>query len=305
MTTIGIFCSDDWANYGYELAASLMTTNKNIIAAKLNSHVFNYQHQLPIVSADELVLLAKKCDIILLVHSAAELIQYIPNETPIIPIHTGTRYRNEHIQLNNLFHLSRCCFTDQCEFMSLAENIHYIGTPINIDMIPKFGHEPRQPYIIGHYPSNADVKGTQKILDMLQDINPNKYILHHSTDRVSHAEQLQRINKCDIYIELFQPTLNGKPYGCFGVTAFEAAAAGKIVITQNINPKAYTDVFGTSPFILTESESDFKFKVNYCLSMPQKELTFRQTNNYNAMKERHSYKATGERIIELINDYYA
>ncbi|MES2397945.1 MAG: hypothetical protein V4549_18175 [Bacteroidota bacterium] len=286
--------TEDYANFAHENAKALRSIGVDCEDVKTKLHPFNYATQSEIVSRNVLIWKIENADIVQMFHTDEELLKYCLNKKTIV-YHTGSRYRSRPSYFNGVFNpFVNLSFTDQCEFVGLgAKNLHYIATAIDVKDVKKFGHESKQPYKIGHFPSNSEVKGTLKILEMLTKLD-HEFNLNHSSEIVSHELQQKRMNDCDIYIELFKPELNGKPYGCFGVTAFEAAAAGKIVVTQNINEKAYENAYGGCPFIICNNEKDFIFKMNKLLSMSSFEISLLQTQTYEWVKEKHSYEATGE-----------
>jgi len=150
------------------------------------------------------------------------------------------------------------------------KNETYIATAINTDKFKPIEKTVKNPYLIAHYPSNEIVKGTAKIVEMLQKIEGANFTLN--TDRVNHKAQIERMQGCDIYVELFAPTQRGKEYGCFGVTAFEAAALGKIVFTNNLNQKVYSDAYGDCALVIANTELNFIQKMKWILGLNEKEI---------------------------------
>lgn len=293
-------CSDDYANFSYENCKALKSIGMNCCSVKTMAHVFNYNEESEILNTNKINDLINQYDIIQFFHSDTTFLNIaVKFKKKIIVYHTGSNYRSRPSHFNSYFnpHVIMS-FTDQCEFMSLgAKNVQYIATAIDVKSIDKFGHEIKKPFKVAHFPSNAEVKGTSKILEMLSKVK-NEFILDVSTKIVSHPEQWKRMNDCDIYIELFKPELNGKPYGCYGVTAFEAAAAGKVVITQNINPHVYADAYGECPFIICNTEKEFIDNMERIVSLSPDELSELQTKTYNWVKNNHGYRATGEYILK-------
>ena len=109
-----------------------------------------------------------------------------------------------------------------------------------------------------------------------------------------HEENLKRIAECHIYVELFKPELNGKPYGCFGVTAFEATALGCVVLTNNLHESIYTNIYKNQPFCIANDKSTFQRFIKLFKSCT--EILDVSTNFYN----NHSIESTGKRILSLI-----
>jgi hypothetical protein len=154
--------------------------------------------------------------------------------------------------------------------------------------------------IIAHYPSNALVKGTKEIREMLEPFKDDFEIRIDETI-IPHEENLKRIAECHIYIELFKPELNGKPYGCFGVTAFEATALGCVVITNDLNREVYRTVYGKECFITTNTKESFS-KVISQVGDFLGVTTYLKAKDilHNDFYNKHSIESTGKRILELI-----
>ncbi len=299
--------TDDYSNFAHENAKALRSVGVDCDDIKFIKHPFGYESESKVV--DELIarIRIQNADTIQIFHSDLDILKLVrlfdDYNKKIVVYHTGSRYRSNPIKYNSAFNpIIDASFTDQCEFMNLgAKNLKYIATAIDTRQIGSFGHEVKKPVKIGHYPSNSEVKGTNEILNMLSKLD-HEFILNCSTNIVNHKEQYKRMDDCDIYIELFKPELNGKPYGCFGVTAFEAAAAGKVVVTQNFNEDVYKNEYGECPFIICNSENQFLFNMNKLLSMPIAEVNDLQTKTYKWVNEKHSYKATGERLCKILQE---
>ena len=297
-------CRNDWANLSYNLTKAMRTVGMDANCFTLNPHPFDYEQQAQTVTLEQMRLLVSQSDIINFVHSDIGLLNALEKEIKgkkIIVTHTGSAYRNDPEAHNAAFNPHvYLTLTDHCEFMQLgAKNIHYKTYSVAPESTPHFGHEIKVPYIIGHYPSNPEIKGTKEITSMLSEIK-KQYNLHCATDKVHHQEQLKRMNDCDIYIELFKPELNGRPYGHYGVTAFEAAAAGKVVITQNLHPEVYAAAYGNCELYLCNTRERFMDAINTLLSLPPLRIAEIQTETYKWVSEKHSFKANGERLKKLI-----
>ena len=287
-------CYDDYANFALDNTKALQSIGVNAFGLKRVAHPFSYETELGIANDSEIKAQIEAADFVQIFHSdiwSARVCEYF--KKPYAVYHTGTAYRNSPDEYNQMFNSAKLVMTDQTEFLSLG-NMKYIATAIDtnkIKPIPKLIN-------IAHYPSNSNVKGTSEIIEMMSELNiPFEY----STKIVQHNAQLQRVGECEIYIELFKPELNGKPYGCFGVSAFEAAAMGCCVITQNINEKVYTDVYGDSPFYLANDKEMFKFHVQRLFNAQENIISLCKLSRQYIV-DRHSYKATGQRIINEIKN---
>lgn len=288
---------NDYANFGHENAKALRSIGVDCADFIQSRHIFNYKTQGQIANQQQMIQQIKSADIVQVIDSHPTLFNLAKTycRGKVVIYHIGTRYRENHEEFNKLF-AGHTTITDQCEFMILGDH-KYVVTPVEMTFS---GIARSKPYKIGHYPSNPDVKGTAKIMEMLKKVT-QKYDLKTSLTTVNHQQQIERMAGCDIYIELFKPMINGKRYGCFGVTALEAAAMGKIVVTNNFYPSVYTDVYGMCPLTIVNTEDNFVGYFNNLLKMEANFIADIQRSNYEIMRENHSYKATGERILKLIS----
>ncbi len=129
----------------------------------------------------------------------------------------------------------------------------------------------------------------------------DKFDVRFDRNIVTHEENLKRMQECDVYIELFAPMQGEKEYGCFGVTAFEAAAMGKLVITQNIYRDVYENAYGDQDALFTSLLYDnlFEKEIQFLSTTPHMQSMQKLTRE--TLVKRHSYKATGERLLKLLN----
>ena len=103
---------------------------------------------------------------------------------------------------------------------------------------------------------------------------------------VDYQNHKQRYRECDVYVELFNHAIDGRPYGSFGTTAAEAAAMGKVVVTQNLYADFYEREYGDCPLILARTE-------------PSEMMKLQEAHRQWAVNK-HSFKATGERIKKIL-----
>ena len=293
--------SNDYANMSHNNANALRSIGVYCNDYALSIHPFGYTSQSKAVSKDRIRDIVNTFDVVQIFHTCPVLLNVIQEANfkgKIIVYHSGTRYRNEPEYWNRVFNpIVHRCITDQTEFMELgAKDIEYLAPHTDLKPTEK---RKEGKLIIGHYPSNALVKGTKEIREMLEPFKDDFEIRIDETI-IPHEENLKRIAECHIYIELFKPELNGKPYGCYGVTAFEATALGCLVVTNDLNRDVYESVFNNHSFLIANDKDTFKrmmlalarFRVDNL--NPSKILN--STNFYN----NHSIESTGKRILDLI-----
>lgn len=295
-------CLDDYANYSHDNARSLQSVGIDCQSFKVQRHPFGYTSQCKVVPRHIILQEIKKADIVQLMHTDNHyLADCINLKKKFVVYHTGSRYRENSENFNSFFdpHVFKT-FTDQCEFLKLgAKKIEYVATAIDVNYFAPRKRELKSPYTIGHFPSNASVKGTEAIISMLGDVR-HAYRLNYSENKIKHDLQMKRMADCDIYIELFKPFLRGKEYGCFGVTAFEAAAMGKVVVTNNKNRAEYSKAYGSCALMIANTEEEFVNTVENLLLLPEKKLKELQDESRRWIIEKHSFEANGNRLKNLL-----
>src|SRR3990172_6511634 len=303
-----LICYDDYANYMYNTYKSLLAAGMECECIKIVKHPFSYNNEARVVDNKTALEKVRAAHIILYFHSNLEwwkIIHGLSERKRIIAFHTGTIYRRNPKEMNEIFKDAEI-FTDQCEFMHLEYNMNkwkYVATAVDTEKIHPELKVIDLPYKVAHYPSKAETKGSAKILQLINLLPPHNHRMKFLfTDiKVSHADHMKRILECDIYIEMFAPTQHGNPYGCYGVTAFEAAALGKIVMTQNIYLNVYNKAYGCDyPFVMCNTEREFKDNLHKLIMMPKEEIQQLQAETRKCVVEKHSHKATGEHLKNIL-----
>lgn len=296
-------CKEDWANFSYDNAMAMCSVGIDAKSLKINPHTFNYENQSEIVGIEEMKQRCMDADVIQFVHSDEycfnNLMPFLKGKK-INVIHAGSVYRNNPKHFNDLFnpHVNKSILA-LGEFVGQgAKNEVYMVGAIDTDKYTFKDNKPSKPYKFAHYPSNYEVKGTRDIIEMLSAYPEIdfKYI----TLKVPYNEQLQRMNECDIYIELFKKELGGKVYGSWGITALEAAALGKVVVTMNLSKNVYQNNYGACELITVENEKEFIDNVMMLEKITIDELQSKQLATLEWVRSKHSYKATGEYILKHI-----
>ena len=276
----------------HENANALRSVGVQCLDVCLNDHPFGYTTQSKRVTRTWIADHYMTFDVIQIFHTDDQLYAIVKHHPNVVIYHTGTRYRENKDHYDQVFK-GRKIATDQCEFLLHDPSFLYIA--------PHTSLKPKEKYstgkiIIGHYPSNPDVKGTSDIERMLDPFR-NDFEIRIDTSKVSHEENLKRVAECHIYIELFKPVLNGKPYGCFGVSAFEATALGCVTITNNINRAGYEDVYGKSHFLIVNDEQSF---INTIVSLSDREqYEIAHEILQKGFHQKHSITETGLRIKQI------
>lgn len=284
--------SADYANLGHSVGRSLRSIGVDCIDVTLSKHPFSYMSESQLVNRDTFRTLTEESKHVIIMHSCPIL--YDLNRNPSFSVyHTGSRFRESPQYFKELFQSAKASLTDQTEFMK------YGGMKYVVSGIDKNIYKPKEigkKLIIGHYPSNPEVKGTNEIIEMLKPFR-DTFEIRIGLKQVSHAEQLQRMAECDIYIELFKPELNGREYGCFGVTALEASMMGKLVITMDLQDRIYKEEYGNHPFVTVKNKYQFQSAIEDAGKYFNQDMSDKIRQD---TIDRHSFEATGLRLKQLL-----
>lgn len=285
--------SNDYANYSHDNARALRAIGIDCKDATINAHPFGYVTQSQVVTAGQIITAYKQYDCIQIFHSDTNLYNLVKDHPNIVVYHTGTRFRQQSEFYRNAFPNAKHA-TDQCEFLINYPDLFYIAPHTELKPVAK---SKSGKLIIGHYPSNEDVKGTKQIREMLLPFD-NDFDIRIETKQLLHKDNLARVAECHIYVELFATEQNGKPYGCFGTSAFEATALGCLVVTNNINRKAYEDVYGHQSFLTPNTVKEFQ---NTIFGLADRD-TFDMTVEamHKGFYQKHGIIETGQRIKQII-----
>jgi hypothetical protein len=291
--------SVDYANMSHNNAQALRSIGIDCDDWTMSVHAFQYTSQSEVVTAKHIMERFLEYDVIQLFHSCEKTYMLIMAHPNIVVYHTGTRYRMNKRYYDNLY-MGRTIATDQCEFLLHDPSMMYVAPHTTLI-------QAQRPYRtklrIAHYPSNHLVKGTKTIQRLLEPFR-DRFDIDINTNREPHEKNLYRIGLADIYIELFNPTQNGQPYGCFGVTAFEATAMGVMVVTNNVNRQAYENVYGAHPFLTPNDEMAFIQAIE-SLAVPREQFDAMREDLHAGFSDKHSIQATGERIKQIIDENYS
>lgn len=301
-----IVCVSDWANYGYEIMKSMRSAGMNVDGVKTQPHPFIYENELPVETIEKVrqMVFSGEYNCVQIMHSDERMLRMVKGFTGKVKVfHTGSNYREHHVRLNAMFNpVVSISFIALGEFHGLgAKNERFVSIPIDVERLkPSFG-KPSFPLKFTHSPSSPTVKGTDRIKRMLGEISNNgkSFIPLVYSYLAPYDEHLNRVRNCDVYVELFNPEINGKKYGSFGTTAIEACSLGKIVITQNLSEQFFNSQYGKSPMIFAKDETDFKKQVKRIIQLSADEIIDLQTEHRYWAVEKHSYYETGKRIQKV------
>lgn len=306
---------DDYANLAFDHTRALQSVGVDAQSMKLKAHAFNYEKQAVLASIEQMLEACADADVIMIYHSAPIIRDIVKNfvsknkePRAIIAFHSGSLYRQDPLGVCAAFDELGCAahLTDQCEFLltPIYRELTYVAAAIDVPAVRAQGTFPKigDRYRVAHYPSKADIKGTAELRQMMAPYDKQVDFIC-SEERVAHRAQLQRMSDCDVYLELFQLQLEGKPYGCHGVTAFEAAALGRVVMTQNIHSDAYEQAYGCkAPFFFCNTVEQFNTHMKWISKATPADIQRIQEATYQWVLTYHGMEATGKRLAGILSE---
>ena len=292
------FTIEDHANYAFDNARALRAVGVNARAIKLRRHPFGYTEQADIVTIAEAQRICRQADVVQVFFNieSHKAIDPALKGKKVVMYYAGTEFRVNKQRYDTYF--KRKGVKTIIALPEFRGHGDYLSVTVDTDAITPNGRKPTKPFVVGHYPSNPEVKGTETIRRTLADVS--NVVLHIDTAIIPYADSLKRMESCDIYVELFAPTNHGQPYGSFGTTAIEAAAMGKVVITMDMNPDIYREAYGECPLILVNTEAELREEVERLSMLSVADLCSLQNKFRQWAVSCHGYSAQGKRIAQIV-----
>lgn len=294
---------DDWANFAWDNAQALKSVGEEVRCMKLKPHKNEYPQEGELVSEAEMKKVCEESDIVQIFFSNDEILNIIGEHPCIVVYHCGSTYRKYSDHYNKIFNpVVKMSIIALGEFDKLGSfNQRYLVGAIDTNKIQPHYTARTKKRIIGHYPSNVNKKGTKKIMAMIREIkDPFEYKGRRVT-LTTWEKHMKRIAELDVYIELFKQTLEGRPYGSWGITALEAACLGKIVITNHRWDSVYRPVYGYCGLYGVNTDAEFYKAMHRCIRAPQDKILQWQ-HDARTWVEKHNYKNTGTKLMEYLNE---
>jgi hypothetical protein len=235
---------------------------------------------------------------------------------PVVVQHGGRTYRKAHEIINKLFNeFSDATLIQMPDLLGLgAKNEHLIYYPVQTDRLkPKYGRN-HEKLIIGHFPTSQIDKGSGLIISTLKKIHEgmpefkDKFVYmgpeEFKTTRdwiIIWTEHLKRVAYCDIIIETVAMEAQGKPFGEWGNQAIEAAALGKIVITNSQSVELYKEEYGPDCALnIANNEEELQAQLLKFLSMSDHEIVREKQKSRVWVEKYHGMEATAKRLKDKI-----
>ncbi len=300
-----LFVSDrDWANMSYILQKSLEKAGVEARAITLNHHAFDYPEQAELIRDTPTFFKAvSDASCIVWMHSQPVDIPcgYIStqNKKRKAVFHGGSAYRNNPAEMDEIFSFTDVVLYQNYDLQRLSKKvgIHEMIMPaVDTDLIkPAFSQHKKR--VVAHFPRGVQ-KGTQDINEIMAEFQ-GVFDYRHISGRipVSWSDNMKRLSECDIYIASL-------PFdGCtgLGLTLFEAAALGKIVINPFEYVEQYQNDFGEYPLPIANDKGELRDRLNELSVMSDEELQELQGKIRAWVESQHSYQAVGDRLARVMS----
>jgi hypothetical protein len=315
---------NDWANTGWRFAKCLKLLGLDVQFYKGRKHKFGYPDQAPI--HDAIYIKRKQCEhpVIIDVPELKPLIEQarIVHFTAstflrtgadlggkyVVVQHGGSTYRKAPSKVNSFFNPLVNSTILQCpDLLNLgAKNEVLIYYPVDIDLLqPKFDRKNKDKLLIGHFPSTPATKGTPTIVNVINKLKKNKAINNKftyvgSTVGAPWQKHLERVANCDILIETLNPRFDGRSFGEWGNQAIEAAALGKIVITNSLTTDLYKKEYGDCALNIANTAAELEKHLRNIFEMNDSDILKKKKQTRKWVVEKHSMAATAVRLWEKV-----
>lgn len=304
----------DFANLGYTLSQCMNELGLKTHMAMTIGTPKKYQEQGEIVRKEKrMKKLVESAKIIQFMHShhvytplSLTIGDFNLKNKKVVVFHGGSLYRKRFIELNGLFNpIVDVSICQTADLLGLgAKNEKWVLPPVDTKKIqPKFGIG--KVYKLAHYPSKMETKGsdminkTMKVL-LRDERFKKKFSYSFSSRNVLWEQNLKRIANCDIYIEQVKPLLRNRPFCEWSITALEAAALGKIVISHFKNSERYKKEYGKHTIQIANNRKQLINTVKGLIKKDKESLEELQVKTREWVEEKHSFDAIGKKLLEEV-----
>lgn len=304
------FSIEDWANVGQTYARALKSVGVNAKAFTMKTADFKYPDKEESYSNfNRLRDVITGSDVIVLMHTHPDHVK-IPfnlSEKRVAVFHGGSQYRDNPEMMNAIF--NPLVYTSLIQTGDLldkgAKNQKWVQAAVDTDRIRPRKIKSNNPskLVFSHYPRHPLVKGTALIENAMQRIKRKcgKNVVYYSDQTIfPWKKNLDRVAKCDIYIDAMQMKLGDKAYGEWGIQTLEAAALGKIVVAHFGSKDRYEKEIGPCPIVSVNNEKELYEKLLGLAKTPHEEIKKLQKETRDWVVKYHSLKPMGKRLKEAL-----
>ena len=307
MDVLLVSVKSDYANVAYTLQQSLLAVGVDALALSLKRTTTLKPAKAKVVKLPELKRYAQQSKIIQFMHSV--YIDLGVKNKRMFVYHGGGRYRENFKSLNKIFNPRvEKCIIQTGDLLNLgAKNEVWLLPAVDTEKIKPVYKRQNKKIIVGHFPSSKLVKnsrGINEIIERLKKDFGDKFEYINSSSIIDWSKHMERVSKCDIYIEACTPYLKGKKtlnkYGEWGVSGVEAAALGKVVVTHFLSCERYEKEYGECYLKTANTLDDIEKHMRELLTLSDDEILKIQKDTRSWVEKFHSYRAVGKRLKEIV-----
>jgi hypothetical protein len=304
----------DWANVGSHLAESLRRVGVNA-KSWANWHL---KIDMPIKSSiyvkwEEAYSDIRGAKVVWLMHGnifkyrhtpirKSQLICAFHGGPPLLLMQKGGgvnqgffgRYRRRDLHPVHFIQMPK--LFDDCYFL---EKRHLLSLPVDTKRLQPVYYKGKKKLSLGHFPRNTGTslktKGYAKVVRVFTSLRKQYPEQFTGTKFINWNLHIDRVAKCDIYVEKISEICKE-----WGVSALEAAALGKIVISQFSNRDTYEKYYGKSPVIGVETEKELREVLLHIASWSVDNIYRKQEETRAWIEKYHSFEAVGKRLKDIL-----
>ena len=226
--------------------------------------------------------------------------------------HGGWKYREDYESVNKFFNpIVEKSIIQTGDLLGLgAKNERWLLPAIDTENIKPVYERQGKKIIVGHFPSCAMTKNSKGINEVMRrlkkDLGHKFEYIYSPPPLVNWEKQIDRVSKCDIYIEACNPFLKtptspkGNIYGEWGVAGIEAAALGCVTISHFLSHKRYEQEYGKCAIKVANSLDNIERHMRNLLSMNDDDLLQAKKDTREWVEKFHSHYAVGKKLKEEI-----
>ena len=294
--------TNDYANAGslYSKALNSVGIQSTVVIEK--GHKFGFPNQGTIVcDPKKRQKMIDNTDIVVFLHSVFTPGNY--KDKRLFVFHGGSRYRRRQVSINKLFNpIIEKSIIQTAEMLGKgAKNEVWLLPPVDTLLIkPDYSMINPSMLMFAHFPDKPEYKGSAIINPIINQIMDDKKYTRkigykYNKKRVIWDKNIIRIkNSCDVYIEQIGFM------GNWSITALEAAALGKIVITNFESSALYKQEYGEHKILVANTTTKLKDIIQQLLDLDQDRIIELKKETRKWVEEYHSFEAVGKRMKEHV-----
>lgn len=312
-------CDDDHANVSYEYAKALEENGCFARAVKFQKHLFCYPKQAEVLTDFGVLTkyVSEATDIIFMHTQPINIpVCVFDKRKRFFVFHGGSAYRNDPKLANKLF-LDSPIIGENLRFLIQNYDLYFLDDSIDkrivftclepkeYDQFLPSNSKQNSFLTVAHYPRGVQ-KGTEDIEEVIkslsQDYNNFIYVTWGTKNKIlSWSDYMRTIAKCDIYVHSLPFQYVDKVITGLCVTAMEACALGKVVVTPFEYLENYKrDFKNTPPFFIANDKDQLRKVLKHLLGLSFQEISELKKKARMWVEEYHSRKPTGEYLLKCM-----